>query len=184
MTQERFKSNLELRYKIIVSSIKPPCEQIVLFYQQQNLGRRFSTSKIHLTPPPTSCLGCSPFYDGDSVVVGLLFIVVPILGGFVFVPCFVMHYFVFSSFAIILMGKRDLVVLFYLSFCCLVTIIALWLFLMVPWVGLQYLIVVHVFPGHTHFLFILITAVMMVNSNKLHFVLKGGVKTQRGGFSI
>ena len=51
---------------------------------------------------------------------------------------------------------------------------------MVPWVGLQYLIVEHVFPGHTHFLFILITAVMMVNSNKLHFVLKGGVKTQRG----
>ena len=45
---------------------------------------------------------------------------------------------------------------------------------MLPWVGLQCVIVI--FPDHTHFLFIFITVVMMMKSNKLHFVLKGGVK--------
>ena len=37
-----------------------------------------------------------------------------------------------------------------LSYRCFVTINVLWLFLMVPWVGLQYVIVV--FPDHTHLL--------------------------------
>ena len=54
-----------------------------------------------------------------------------------------------SSFAIILMGKRELVGLLSLSFWCLVVIV--WLFLAVPWVCLQFVIVV--FPGHTHLLF-------------------------------
>ena len=35
-----------------------------------------------------------------------------------------------------------------LSYRCIVTINVLWLFLTVPWVGLQYVIVV--FPDHTH----------------------------------
>ena len=54
-----------------------------------------------------------------------------------------------SSFAIILMGKRELVALLCLSFWCLV--IVLWLFLTMPQVCLQFVIVV--FPDHTHFLF-------------------------------
>ena len=49
---------------------------------------------------------------------------------------FVMHYFV----SILL-----------LSYKCIVTINVLWLFLTMPWVGLQSVIVV--FPDHTHLLF-------------------------------
>ena len=46
------------------------------------------------------------------------------------------------------MGKRELVALVGLSSWCLV--IAVWLFLTVPWVGLQFVIVV--FPDYTHLL--------------------------------
>ena len=60
-------------------------------------------------------------------------------------------FYVHSSFAIILMGKRELVVLLSLSSWCLV--IVLGLFLAVPWVCLQFVIVV--FPDHTHLLFLL-----------------------------
>ena len=55
----------------------------------------------------------------------------------------------FSSFTIILTRKRELVALLYVSFRCLVNV--LWLFLTVPRVGLQCMIVV--FPDHTHLLF-------------------------------
>ena len=58
---------------------------------------------------------------------------------------------VHSSFAIILKRKRKLVALLLLSYRCIVTINVLWLILTVPWVGLQYVIVV--FPDHTHLLF-------------------------------
>ena len=58
---------------------------------------------------------------------------------------------VHSSFAIIFKMKRKLVALPLLSYRCIVAINVLWLFLMVPWVGLQYVIVV--FPDHTHFTF-------------------------------
>ena len=57
---------------------------------------------------------------------------------------------VHSSFAIILKRKRKLFALFLLSYRCIVTINVLWLFLTVPWVGLQCVVVV--FPDHTHFL--------------------------------
>ena len=57
---------------------------------------------------------------------------------------------VLSSFSIILKRKRELVDLLLLSYGCLVTVNVLWLFLSVPWVGLQCVIVV--FPDHTHFL--------------------------------
>ena len=63
---------------------------------------------------------------------------------------YALHY-VHSSFAIILMRKRELVALLLLSFGCLVTVNLLRLFLTVPWVGLQCVIVV--FPDHTHLLF-------------------------------
>ena len=54
------------------------------------------------------------------------------------------------SFAIILKKKRILVALLLLSYRCIVTINVLWLFLTVPWIGLQCVIVV--FPDHTHLL--------------------------------
>ena len=59
---------------------------------------------------------------------------------------------VHSSFAIILKRKRKLVALLLLSYRCIVTINVLWLFLTVPWVGLQYVIVV-LFSDHTYLLF-------------------------------
>ena len=56
-----------------------------------------------------------------------------------------------SSFAIIFRRKRKLVALLLLSCVCLVTVNVLRLFLVVPWVGLQCMIVV--FPDHTHLSF-------------------------------
>ena len=56
-----------------------------------------------------------------------------------------------SSFAINLKRERNVVVLLLLSYRCLVTVNVLWLFLMVPWVGMQCVILA--FPDHTHFLF-------------------------------
>ena len=55
---------------------------------------------------------------------------------------------VHSSIAIILMGKRELVALLYLSSWCLVKVERL--FLAVPWRCLRFVIVV--FPDHTHLL--------------------------------
>ena len=67
---------------------------------------------------------------------------------YVFFLCLVVCYFMsILVFAIILMGKSDLVALLSLSFWCLV--IVMWLFLEVPWVCLQFVIVV--FPDHTHY---------------------------------
>ena len=57
--------------------------------------------------------------------------------------------YVHSSFAIVLMGKRGLIALLSLSLWCLVMVV--WLFLAVPWVCLQFVIVV--FPNHIHLLF-------------------------------
>ena len=64
-----------------------------------------------------------------------------------------------SSFAIILMGKRELVALLGLSSCCLVVVV--WLFLAVPWVCLQFVIVV--FPDHTHLLATLVLTLECIN---------------------
>ena len=87
--------------------------------------------------------------NGGSVVVDLLFIVTPIVGvcNCSMFCCTLLY--VPSSFAIILMGKRELVALLSLSSWCLVIIV--WLFLAVPWVCLQFVIVV--FPDHTHLLY-------------------------------
>ena len=54
--------------------------------------------------------------------------------------------YVHSSFAIILMGKKELVV--FLSLSSWYLEIVVWFFLAVPWVCLQFVIVV--FPDHTH----------------------------------
>ena len=61
--------------------------------------------------------------------------------------CYAFLY-VHSSFAIILKRNRKLVALLLLSYRCIVTINILWLFLTVPWVGLQYVVVV--IPDHIH----------------------------------
>ena len=58
---------------------------------------------------------------------------------------------VYSIIAIILKRKRKLVALLVLSYRCIVTINILWLYLTVPWVGLQ--CVIEVFPDHTYLLF-------------------------------
>ena len=54
------------------------------------------------------------------------------------------------SFAIILLGNRELVALLSLSSRCIVIVV--WLFLAVPWASLHFAIVV--FPDHTHLLFL------------------------------
>ena len=64
--------------------------------------------------------------------------------------------YVHSSFAIILKGKRDLVALLSLSFWCLVAVV--WLFLTVPRVCLQFVIVA--FPDHIHLLLLYMYVVL------------------------
>ena len=59
-------------------------------------------------------------------------------------------FYVHSSIAIILMGKRELVALLNLSSWCLLMVERL--FLAVPWGCLRFVIVV--FPDHTHLLFL------------------------------
>ena len=59
--------------------------------------------------------------------------------------------YVHSSFAIILKRKRKLAALLLLSYRCIVAINVMWLFLTVPWVVLQYVIVV--FTDQSHLLF-------------------------------
>ena len=59
--------------------------------------------------------------------------------------------YVLSSFAIILTRKRELVAFLLLSFGCLVTVNVLWLFLTVPWVDMQFVIVVFFDQTHLRF---------------------------------
>ena len=59
-------------------------------------------------------------------------------------------FYVHSSIAIILMGKRELIAMLNVSSWCLVMVEQL--FLAVPWGCLQFVIVV--FPDHTHLLFL------------------------------
>ena len=82
--------------------------------------------------------------------VDFLFIVTPIVGvcNWSMFCCTLLY--VHSSIAIILMGKRELVALLYLSSWCLVIVERL--FLAVPGGYLQFVIVV--FPDHTHLLFL------------------------------
>ena len=76
--------------------------------------------------------------------------------------CYALLY-VHSSFAIILMGKRGLVALLSLSSCCLVIVV--WLFLVVPWVCLQFVIMV--FTDHTHLLFLVLFCVRNISGSLL-----------------
>ena len=94
-------------------------------------------------------MGCCPVWGGGSVVVDL-FINTPIVEvcNCSMFCCTLLY--VHSSFAIILMGKRELVALLSLSSWCFVIVV--WVFLMVPRVCLQFVIMV--FPDHTHLLFL------------------------------
>ena len=109
--------------------------------QQQNLGRRFGTNKMHLSPPVALAAVCSM-----AVVLLFLLIVSPIvgLGNYSMFSCALLC--VHSGFAIILMGKRELTALLCLSSWCLVIVVRL--FLTMSWVCLQFLIVI--FPDHTY----------------------------------
>ena len=61
-----------------------------------------------------SNLGCCPFLGRGSAVVDLLLTVTPVAGVEI-VVCLYMLLYVHSSFAIILMGKRELIALLGLS---------------------------------------------------------------------
>ena len=78
---------------------------------QQNLGRRFSASKMHLSPPVWRRLLSVQrqwFSCGGSVVGDMLFNVLPIVyGSYVSLFCYALLS-VHSSFAIILKRKRKL----------------------------------------------------------------------------
>ena len=117
---------------------------IFVLQQQQNLGRRFGSSKMHLSSPPVALAAVR------SKEVRLLLIVTPIVG---FCNCCMFCcalLCVHSSFTIILMGKRKLVALLCLSSWCLVIVV--WFFPTMPRVCLQFLIVVY--SDHTHLLFL------------------------------
>ena len=87
---------------------------------------------------------------GVLLLLTFLFIVTPVVGVCnCYMFCCTLLY-VHSSIAIILMWKRELVSLLNLSSWRLVMVE--WLFLAVPWAGLQFVIVV--FPDHTHLLFL------------------------------
>ena len=82
-------------------------------------------------------------------MVDSLLIVTPIVGFCFFMFCCTLLW-GHSSFAIISMVMRELVDMLCLSFWCLVSVV--WLFLMMPRVCLQFVIMV--FPDHTHLLFL------------------------------
>ena len=76
--------------------------------------------------------------------------------------------YVHTSFVTILMGKRELVALLCLSSWCLVIVV--WLFLTMPWVCVQFVIVV--FPDHTHLHFFLKKLLRAFNDH-MPLLLKG-----------
>ena len=126
-------------------------KQCLCFYK-----RRCSTSKMHLTPPPPHTspggLGSCPFLCGRSVVVDLLFIVVPIVcRGSVIGPFLLFSTLCLYSSAIIMIRQRELAALLLLASWCIMTVSVLWFFLMVSWVGL--LCMIEVFPDHNHLVF-------------------------------
>ena len=93
-----------------------------LCFNNSSIQGEYLTSKMDFSP---SGEGCCLFLSGDFVVVYSVFGVVQI-----FVLVLVLG--VISILAIILLRRRELVALILLCCDCLF----LWLFLMVPWVGL------------------------------------------------
>ena len=90
-----------------------------------------------------------------AAVLLIYFFVAPIVcWGFVFNLCFVIQYFVSILFCNNLNGEERAGCFTLTVFICLVTVSVLWLFLTVPWAGLQCAIVV--FPDHTHLPFLVV----------------------------
>ena len=77
---------------------------------------------MHLSPHP-SCLGCCPFWGGDSLVVDLLFNVLLIMEVLRLSLFWYALLSALPSFAIIVKRKRELVALLLLSYGYLVTVI-------------------------------------------------------------
>ena len=81
---------------------------------------------------------------------------------------------VLSTFVIILLRKRELIAILYLSSCCLMTLSVLWLFCTATWVCL--LCVIVVFPDHTHFLFgsvnLIYDTYLLQMQKKVHYSIK------------
>ena len=97
----------------------------------------------------TSCKQTVESLIRHSSVVFYSLLIVTTIVGFCNCPMFCCALlYVHSTFAIILMGKRELDALLSLSSWCLVIVV--WLFLAVLWVCLQ--IVIMVLPDHTHLL--------------------------------
>ena len=120
----------------------------LVLQQQQNLGQKFGTSKMHLNPRWLRLLSNLRTW---LCFCWLLFICTPIVGvcncSMFCCTLLYVHY----SITIILMGKRELVALLNLSSWCLVMVELL--FVAVPWDCLRFVIVV--FPNHTHLLFLI-----------------------------
>ena len=120
----------------------PPFVINIFVLQQQNLGRRFGSSKMHLSPTVAFAAVRSKVVFCCAVS---LLIVTPIVGFFKcsMFCCLCVH----PSFPITSMGRRELVVLLCLSLWCLVIVV--WLFLTIPRVYLQFVIVV--FPNYSFY---------------------------------
>ena len=93
--------------------------------------------------------------------------------------CCTLHY-VTSSFAIILMGKRELVALLGLSSWRLMMVV--WLFLGVPWVCLWFVIVV--FPDHSHLLFLLFYCFLTYQRHALNYNIKSIMMRYRSSMRV
>ena len=91
----------------------------------------------------------SKINKGGGSFIDSLLIVIPVLGVLIVVGFCCTLLYIHSSFAIILMGKRELVALLGVSSWCLLVVV--WLFLVKPWVLFRFVIVV--FSDHTHLLF-------------------------------
>ena len=73
-----------------------------------------------------------------------------------------------SSFSIILIGERELLALLSLSSWCIVVVVRL--FLTVPWICLQFVIVV--FPDDTHLLFLYSTKYRLVQISVVAYAIR------------
>ena len=105
---------------------------------------------MHLSP--SVALASVHSKAGVLLLFEFMLIVTPIVGICNY-SMFCCAFYVHSSFAIILMGTRELIALLCLSSWCLVIVV--WLNLTMPLVCLQFVIVV--VPDHTHLLFLSIT---------------------------
>ena len=112
--------------------------------------------------PVTNAVVCS---KAEALLLLIPCLVLLSLWGFcVYSMFYCVVFCVLSSFAIILTRQRELVDLLCLSSWCLVTVIALWLLPMVPWVCMQWCMIV-LFPDHTHLhLVLFISVIDPVNS--------------------